>query len=136
MKQTSRPFIASHSNAKALCDHARNLDDDQLRAVASRGGVCGVAFEPSFLAKGRTTAMVDVLRHVDHMVEVAGIDHVGIGSDFDGTRGLPEGLEDVSKFPELLAELARRGWSDGDLRKLMGENVLRVMRRAEAVARR
>ena len=64
------------------------------------------------------------------------IDHVGIGSDFDGTRGLPDGLEDVSKFPDLLAELLRRGWSDQDLRQLMGLNVLRVMRQAEAVAQR
>jgi membrane dipeptidase len=77
-----------------------------------------------------------VADHIEHIRRVAGVDHVGLGSDFDGTRDLPVGLEDVSKYPDLFAELVRRGWSDTDLRKLAGLNVLRVMRRAEAVAER
>jgi membrane dipeptidase len=76
-----------------------------------------------------------VIAHIEHVRKVAGIDHVGIGSDYDGITSTPEGMEDVSSYPKLFAELARRGWSDEDLRKLAGENVLRVMRRAEEVAR-
>lgn len=79
--------------------------------------------------------MDDVIAHIEHVRKVAGIDHVGIGSDYDGITSTPEGMEDVSSYPKLFAELARRGWSDEDLRKLAGENVLRVMRRAEEVAR-
>jgi membrane dipeptidase len=76
----------------------------------------------------------DVADHIEHIRRVAGVDHVGIGGDYDGTDWLPEGLEDVSAYPNLFAELIRRGWSDGDLRKLAGGNILRVMRQAEAAA--
>jgi membrane dipeptidase len=80
--------------------------------------------------------LADVADHIDHVKKVAGVDHVGIGSDFDGIGQGPEGLEDVADFPALFAELIRRGWSDADLRKLAGQNVLRALRQAEATARR
>ena len=81
-----------------------------------------------------TVTVRDVADHIEHIRRVAGVDHVGLGGDYDGTDWLPEGLEDVSAYPNLFAELIRRGWSDADLRKLAGGNIVRVMRQAEAVA--
>jgi membrane dipeptidase len=95
-----------------------------------------VTFVPGFLTGNEEATIADVADHIDHIANLAGIDHVGIGSDFDGIESTPVGLEDVSTFPALFAELSRRGWTDDDLRKLAGENVLRAWREAEAVARR
>ena len=95
-----------------------------------------VIFYPPFISPRDGATISDVADHIDHVADLAGIDHVGIGSDFDGIEQVAVGLEDVSKFPALFAELARRGWSEQDLRKLAGENVLRAWREAEAVSRR
>ncbi len=131
------PVIWSHAGARGVRDHVRNVPDQVLRRLPDNGGVVMVVFYPPFLTSREGATIRDVADHIDHIAEVAGVDHVGIGSDFDGMDGLaPTGLEDVSKFPDLLAELVRRGWNEGDLAKLAGENVLRVMREAEAVARR
>lgn len=148
---TRAPLIASHSSARALADHPRNLRDEQLRAIALNGGVVMVNFADIFIdprkvspwehaarwaaGLGRPLTPLSVLAdHVEHVARVAGVDHVGLGSDFDGAPWFPAGLEDVSGYPALTLELLRRGWSDDELRKLLGGNALRVLARAEAEA--
>ncbi len=120
------PVIASHSSAAALNPHPRNLTDDQLKAIAQRDGVVGVNFYPLFLGQPTLERLLD---HLDHLVEVMGDDHVGLGSDFDGFSGQVEGLEDVSKLPNLTLGLLRRGYARKAILKLLGGNVLRVFKR-------
>ncbi len=130
------PVIFSHSSVRALRDHHRNVPDSILRRLPENGGVIMITFVPAFLTDRDHATLDDVVAHIEHARAVAGVDHVGIGADYDGITSVPVGLEDVSTYPALLAELSRRGWSEEDLRKLAGKNVLRVMRDAEAVARR
>ncbi len=133
------PVIFSHSNARALADVPRNVPDSILRRLPANGGVVMITFVPGFLMAGgaREGATIsDVADHIEHVKRVAGADHVGIGGDFDGIEIVVKGLEDVSTYPALFAELVRRGWSDADLKKLAGENILRVMEKSEEVASR
>lgn len=130
------PVIWSHAAAYGMREHTRNVPDPVLQRLPENGGVVMVTFVPSFVSGEEEATLSDVADHIDHVANVAGIDHVGIGSDFDGIDSTPVGLEDVSTFPALFAELSRRGWSDEDLAKLAGDNLLRVMREAEAVARK
>jgi membrane dipeptidase len=136
MDVSEAPVIFSHSSVRALRDHHRNVPDSILRRLPERGGVIMITFVPSFLTEADEATVDDVVAHIEHARDVAGVDHVGIGGDYDGIETVPVGLEDVSTYPVLLAELARRGWTESELRKLAGENVLRVMRDAEEVARR
>jgi membrane dipeptidase len=127
---TSRnPIIASHSGASAVRNHYRNLTDSQIRAIAARGGVIGVDFYPPFLVSTGKASLDDVVRHIDYIKNLVGVDCVAIGSDFDGMDGsFAVGLEDVSRFPALTEALLQKGYTKQDVRKILGENFMRVFR--------
>ncbi len=133
---SAAPIICSHSSARALCDHPRNLTDAQLRALAAADGVCQVCLYDGFLTTAEGTANVrTAANHIDHIVQTAGIDCVGIGSDFDG-GGSIRGCRASNELINITKELLRRGYTPDDLRKIWGENLLCVMKKAESVAER
>lgn len=121
------PIVCSHSSARALCDHPRNLTDDQLRALATSGGVVQTCLYDGFLRKEGGATIDDAVRHICHMVDIAGIDHVGIGTDFDGDGGII-GCADASEVINITRRLLAEGFTEGDITKLWGGNFLRVMR--------
>ena len=122
---SSKPIICSHSSSRALCDHTRNLTDEQMRALARSGGVAQVCMYSGFLKKEEDATVIDAVRHIMHMIDVMGVDHVGIGSDFDGGGGIP-GLEDASWFVSLTGRLMAEGLTDEQLSLLWGRNFLSV----------
>lgn len=177
---TKAPIIASHSSARALCDHPRNLTDEQLKALAANGGVIQICFVSSFVKEqpphperdaaiealrekygsrrdirdeaeraklmeeyqaiyekypGERTTLKELVDHIDHVVELIGVEHVGIGTDFDGGGGV-EGCNDVSEMLNVTEELLRRGYSEEDIRKIWGGNVMRVLSRVIEVSER
>jgi len=170
LRVSRAPVIYSHSSARALSHHRRNVPDSILARMKTNDGIVMVNFNPGFvseavraygdsvgawaralrasgadsvtradslrtwMARGPRATVQQVADHIQHIRDVAGIDHVGIGSDFDGISEVPVGLEDVSQFPNLIAELLRRGWTDRDVEKVAGRNCLRVMRAVERVA--
>ena len=172
LRVSRAPVMFSHSSARAIANHVRNVPDSILKLVAANGGIVMVNFNPGFVseavriyedsmqtravalrAAGTDSATIaestkawakrapratlqQVADHIEHIRDVAGVDHVGLGSDFDGITSVPEGLENTSKFPDLVAELLRRGWKTDDVRKVAGLNLLRVLREARKVAAR
>jgi membrane dipeptidase len=175
------PMIASHSSCRALCDHPRNMTDDMIKALASKGGVIHINYYMGFLSQEYRDAMKSnpeldkqmqaeiekrcgknedcqllegdnlireavaagklprvtweaIIQHIDHAVKLVGADHVGLGSDFDGAN-MPYGMEDVSMIPKITDALLKKGYSEADIRKILGENTLRVMEQVEATAK-
>lgn len=128
------PVFASHSSCRALCDVPRNMTDEMIRALAGKGGVIDINFNPGFLTTRQSppASVEDAAAHIDHVVKIAGIGAVGIGSDFDGIEQVPVGLEDVSKFPNLTRALEAKGYTLEQIRQICGGNFLRFMRAVEA----
>jgi membrane dipeptidase len=128
LEVSQKPVIASHCNAMAVFRHVRNLTDDQLQTIARRGGVIGATF--TFLTDDREKATLEmVLDHIDHLLNVAGSDHVAVGTDYDGIGApAPRGVEDTSRFANLTRGLVSRGHDDATIAKVLGQNVLRVFR--------
>jgi len=125
---STNPIIASHSGCRSLCNVLRNLTDAQIVSIAQRGGVIGVVFHKGFLTSGNTANIDTVIKHIDYIKNLVGVDYISLGSDFDGGITPPIGLNDVTKFPALTAALLQKGYSRGDVRKILGENYLRVYR--------
>ncbi len=126
LQVTTNPIIATHSGARALRNHYRNLYDSQIIDIANTGGVIGVVFYPPFLVNSGSANIDSVVKHIDYIKNLVGIDYVAIGSDFDGIENTPIGLEDVSKFPALTLRLLERGYSQQDVEKILGGNFMRV----------
>lgn len=127
---SSQPVICSHSSSRALCNHPRNLTDDQLRTLAARDGVAQATFYAGFLREEGEATLNDAVRHIMHMIDVAGIDHVGIGSDFDGDGGV-RGLASAADYLQLTRRLLAEGLQPKHLRKLWGGNFIRVMSKVQ-----
>ena len=123
---SSVPIVCSHSSCRALCDHPRNLTDDQLRALAAKGGVAQITIYPGFLRRDSQATILDVMAHLEHAIQVVGIDHVGLGTDFDGDGGVP-GLASSSELLNFTRQLLARRYSEADIQKIWGGNFLRVM---------
>ena len=123
---SSTPIVCSHSNAKALCDVPRNLTDDQMRALAAKGGVCQITLYEGFLRTDGKACINDAMAHLEHAISIMGIDHVGLGTDFDGDGGVP-GLADASELTNFTKAMLRRRYSEEDMAKIWGGNWLRVM---------
>jgi microsomal dipeptidase-like Zn-dependent dipeptidase/gamma-glutamyl-gamma-aminobutyrate hydrolase PuuD len=128
---SATPIVCSHSSCRALCDHPRNLTDDQMRALAKKGGVCQITVYPGFLRTDSQATILDVMAHLDHAVQVMGIDHVGLGTDFDGDGGVP-GLADASELLNFTRQLLQRRYNDDDIQKIWGGNFLRVMKQVQS----
>ena len=128
------PIVCSHSSARALCDHPRNLTDDQLRALARNGGVAQVTFYEGFLRRDAKATVNDVMQHLEHIIDVAGIEHAGIGSDFDGDGGVT-GIASASEMINITKRLLQRRYSESDIALIWGGNFLRVMQQVQQAAK-
>ncbi|KAK3862063.1 hypothetical protein Pmani_026977 [Petrolisthes manimaculis] len=136
--QVSRaPIIFSHSAARAKCNIERNVPDDILSSLAMNEGIVMISFFSDYLTCGKEASIHDVIAHINHVRSMAGVDYVGLGAGYDGINRTPKGLEDVSKYPELFAELLKDPtWSLQDLKKLAGLNLLRILTKVEEVRER
>ena len=130
LEMSTTPIVCSHSSCRALCDHPRNLTDDLMRALAKKGGVMQVTLYPGFLVKDGEATIEDAMRHLEHAIDVMGIDHVGLGTDFDGDGGI-RGLANSSELTNFTRQLMTRGFSQEDIQKIWGGNFLRVMQQVQ-----
>ena len=130
IEMSTTPIVCSHSSCRALCDHPRNLTDDQMRALAAKGGVMQVTLYPGFLVKDGEATIEDAMRHLEHAIDVMGIDHVGLGTDFDGDGGI-RGLANSSELTNFTRQLMARGFNQDDIQKIWGGNFLRVMQKVQ-----
>ena len=130
LELSQTPIVCSHSSCRALCDHPRNLTDDQMRALAAKGGVMQVTLYKGFLVKDGQATIEDAMRHLEHAIDVMGIDHVGLGTDFDGDGGIV-GLANSSELPNFTRQLLKRQFSEEDIQKIWGGNFIRVMNDAQ-----
>lgn len=134
LKETRAPIIFSHSAARSLCNSTRNIADDILRDVADNGGIVMISFYSVHVACSRSSTIRDVVAHINYVRAIAGVQHIGIGAGYDGIDSPPLGLEDVSKYPNLFAELLKdTSWTQDDLTLLAGKNILRVLKSVENV---
>jgi microsomal dipeptidase-like Zn-dependent dipeptidase len=129
---SSMPIVCSHSSARALCDHPRNLTDEQMRALAKKGGVAQTTIYHGFLRQDAEATINDVIAHLEHAIDVMGIDHVGLGTDFDGDGGV-RGLANSSELINFTRRLLSRRFSEQDIQKIWGGNFLRVMEECQKV---
>jgi membrane dipeptidase len=148
LETSKAPLVASHSSMRAISGHARNMTDDMIRALGAKGGVVMINYSVGFLSNERYEAQQKnvaaaelprvswekIVDHIDHAVKLAGPTHVGLGSDFDGTT-VPDGMEDVSKLPKITAALLAKGYSEQDVKNILGENILRLLERVDAVGK-
>lgn len=128
MSLSSKPVIASHSNARAICDNVRNLNNSQLSSIQNNGGVIGINFYPWFLNNTDKASMDDVIRHIEYICSVTGENHIGIGADYDGIECTPEGLEGAQCIPALFERLSQLNYSTALIEKIAGLNFMRVIR--------
>jgi len=132
LEVTKNPIMATHSGVRAIKNSSRNLYDNQIKAIANSGGVIGIVFYPTFIGDADNDGdsdIADVIAHIDYIVNLVGVDYVAIGSDFDGTSGyLVEGLSDVTKYPVLTMALLKHGYTHAQIRKILGENFLRIFK--------
>jgi membrane dipeptidase len=148
LETSKAPLVASHSSMRAISGHARNMTDDMVRALGGKGGVVMINYSVGFLSNERFEAQQKnvpaaelprvswekIVEHIDHAVKLVGPTHVGLGSDFDGTT-VPDGMEDASKLPKITAALLAKGYSDQDVKNILGENILRLLERVDAVGK-
>jgi membrane dipeptidase len=148
LETSKAPLVASHSSMRAISGHARNMTDDMIRALGAKGGVVMINYSVGFLSNERYEAQQKnvaaaelprvswekIIDHIDHAVKLAGPTHVGLGSDFDGTT-VPDGMEDASKLPKITAALLAKGYSEQDVKNILGENILRLLERVDAVGK-
>ncbi|MCR4808674.1 MAG: membrane dipeptidase [Prevotella sp.] len=125
------PIVCTHSSCRALCDHPRNLSDEQMKALAAKGGVCQITLYPGFLRTDGKATILDAMAHLHHAIDVMGIDHVGLGTDFDGDGGVP-GLADASELSLFTRQLLQKRYSDVDIQKIWGGNFLQVMKQVQS----